>query len=143
LDLYGNVKSDMMIDIEDYGLTQAQLALHEKHDEYIDAARVCLAEGNLIDALRTYLKDSKLESYVEASECLLSGLWRLLPLWSTPTGSEMECNMAEIVDLLMLDARFDRLARRERHQVRHTPCIYAEHLTANLMILSYKCSAPY
>lgn len=143
LDLYGNVESDMMVDIEDYGLAQAQIAVHEMHHDHIEAARVCLAEGNLIGALRTFLKDSKLESYLEAAECLLSGLWRLLPLWSTPTGSATERDLMEILETLKLDTRFDQLTPRKRNQASLVSAANRQILTDLFTLHSYPYSAPF
>ena len=91
--------------LEDRNLDDAQVDLLIRHEKKSDAAKVHLSEGRVLEAIDLFLDDSenRQDSIQRATDCVLQGLRKAMPLGGSVAGPEITelLKRSDLLDLCM------------------------------------------
>ena len=88
--LFSTVEEEIVY-LEDRNLDDAQVDLLIRHEKRSDAAEVHLAEGRVLEAIDLFLDDNenRKDSIQRATDCVLQGLRKAMPLGGFVAGPEV------------------------------------------------------
>ena len=91
--------------LEDRNLDDAQVDLLIRHEKKSDAAKVHLSEGRVLEAIDLFLDDNenRQDSIQRATDCVLQGLRKAMPLGGSVGGPEITelLKRSDLLDLCM------------------------------------------